>query len=389
MAADRPQGWNDPAVSGRIQRLVEGLTARRGIEHAIVAIEVGDRSFRWSGAFGLAGPGGEPATVDTPFFIASIDKLLTATVVMQLAEDGLVDLDAPMATYLPDGWVAGLHRLDDSDRTSAITVRNLLGHTSGLADFIEDRPRGGRSLVEQLVTEGDRTWEIPEALEWARDIGPHFPPQPAGTARPRIRYCDTNYLLLIAIAQEVTGRMLHQIYEERVWRPLGLRHTHLYGFSEPAEPTPVPASLWFGPAIPEMPNAFRSLFSVYSTVDDLIAFLRGFVSGRLFTDPGTVERMQSAWHRFGFPRDRATLRSPSWPIEYGLGVMRFRLPRAITPLKPVPGVVGHSGSTGSWLFHCPDLDLYLAGTVDQGTAGAVPYRFVPRLLRELQGVATG
>jgi D-alanyl-D-alanine carboxypeptidase len=384
MVADDPEPGGDP-LAGRMERLVEALPARRGIEHGIVAVESGDRSFRWAGAAGRATPGGEPATIATPFFIASIDKLLTATVVMQLVERGLGDLDASIATYLPGEWIAGLHRLDGVDRTKAITIRNLLGHTSGLADFIEDRPRGGRSLVELLVEEGDRSWEIPEALAWARDIGPHFPPQPVGTGRPRIRYCDTNYLLLIAIAQAVTGRRLHELYDEQVWRPLGLRHTYLHGFSEPAEPTPAPASLWFGATIPEMPNAFRSLFSVYSTVDDLIGFLRGFVAGRLFQDRATVQHMQAVWHRFGFPRDRATLRSPSWPIEYGLGIMRFRLPRPFTPFKPVPAVVGHSGSTGSWLFHCLDLDLYLAGTVDQGTAGAVPYRFVPRLLRELQG----
>jgi D-alanyl-D-alanine carboxypeptidase len=370
-----------------LQALVDGLAARRRIEHVVVAVETGDRSFRWSSAAGLAQPGGEPMTAVTPFFIASIDKLLTATIVMQLVEQGLVDLGAPMASYLPGEWIAGLHRLDGVDHTDEITIRHLLGHTSGLADFIEDRVKGGRSLVEQLVTEEDRSWEIPEALAWARVIGPHFAPQPAGSERPRIRYCDTNYLLLIAIAQAVTGRELHEIYDEQVWRPLGLTHTHLQGFSEPAEPTPAPAALWFGGAIPEMPNAFRSLFSVYSTVGNLLAFLRAFVAGRLFEDPATVALMLADWHRFGFPRDWATLRSPSWPIEYGLGVMRFRPPRGFTPIRPVSGVIGHSGSTGSWLFHCPELDLFLTGTVDQGTAGAVPYRFVPRLLRELQGVA--
>jgi D-alanyl-D-alanine carboxypeptidase len=198
-----------------LQALVDGLAARRRIEHVVVAVETGDRSFRWSSAAGLAQPGGEPMTAVTPFFIASIDKLLTATIVMQLVEQGLVDLGAPMASYLPGEWIAGLHRLDGVDHTDEITIRHLLGHTSGLADFIEDRVKGGRSLVEQLVTEEDRSWEIPEALAWARVIGPHFAPQPAGSERPRIRYCDTNYLLLIAIAQAVTGRELHEITTSR------------------------------------------------------------------------------------------------------------------------------------------------------------------------------
>ena len=93
--------------------------------------------------------------------------------------------------------------------------------------------------------------------------------------------------------------------------------------------------------------------------------------------------MQQCWNRFGLPTDRASLRSPGWPIEYGLGMMRFRLPRMLTPWRPVPSVVGHTGSTGCWLFYCEELDVFLCGSVDEVTAGAVPYRVVPEILRLL------
>jgi hypothetical protein len=71
-------------------------------------------------------------------------------------------------------------------------------------------------------------------------------------------------------------------------------------------------------------------------------------------------------------------------MEYGLGIIRFRLPRLLTPFRPVPELVGHSGVTGSWLFHCRELDIITAGTVDQVRGAAAPYRFVPRLIRALQ-----
>lgn len=70
----------------------------------------------------------------------------------------------------------------------------------------------------------------------------------------------------------------------------------------------------------------RSLHSIYSTARDLIAFLRALVRGELFDEPGTLELMQGRWNRFGLPRDRGALRAPGWPIEYALGLMRFRLP---------------------------------------------------------------
>jgi D-alanyl-D-alanine carboxypeptidase len=130
----------------------------------------------------------------------------------------------------------------------------------------------------------------------------------------------------------------------------------------------------------------RSFQGIYSTVADLITFMRGIVRDELFPDTAPLAAMQARWNRFGIPRDRAALRAPNWPIEYGLGIKRFQVPRLLNGLRRMPPVIGHSGSTGTWLFHCPERDLYFAGTVDEVTAGAVPYRVVPRMLRLLRAV---
>jgi CubicO group peptidase (beta-lactamase class C family) len=107
------------------------------------------------------------------------------------------------------------------------------------------------------------------------------------------------------------------------------------------------------------------------------------VTGKIFDDPGTLALMQRDWKRFGPPLDAVSLAAPSWPIQYGLGMMRFEMPAWSTPLGKVPAVVGHTGSTGSWAFYCPALELLFVGTVDQGTAGPIPFRFVPKLLQEI------
>jgi hypothetical protein len=62
--------------------------------------------------------------------------------------------------------------------------------------------------------------------------------------------------------------------------------------------------------------------------------------------------------------------------------MRFRLPRIFTRLRRLPAVIGHTGSTGCWLFYSPEWELLLAGSVDEVVAGALPYRIVPRMLIE-------
>ena len=369
----------------RLRGLLRYLMSHKQVKHALLAVESEDRRLLWRGAAGVADPVGTPMQADTPFNIASIDKLYTATVVMQLHERGRIALDAPISTYLDKALIRGVHRHGGVDYTDAITVRHLLSHTSGLADWLEDRPRGGRSFMERLFEEGDRAWTLEDLLGIVRDdLSPHFPPQATGDRRAKARYSDTNYQLLIAIIESVTGQPAHAAFQALLFRPLDLRRTCFLGYSQPLDPTPAPATIWAEDQPLDLPLALPCFPSIYATAEDCLAFLRAFVHGRFFDEPATLALMQGGWRRFGFAMDHAALRSPGWPIEYGLGIMRFRLPRLFTPLRPLPAVTGHTGSTGCWLFHCPERGLLFCGTVDQATAGAVPCRLAPRLLRMLE-----
>lgn len=380
---DLDEATGSELVNQRLRATLHRLVTRRDVQHAILAVQSGDGLFRWVGAAGEADANGSPMRRDIPFHIASIDKLYTAAVIMQLYERRRVDLNASIASYLPQSLIGGLHRIGGVDYTNHITVRNLLGHTSGLADCYEDRPRGGRSLMERLFQEGDMEWNIEDLMRRVRDeLSPHFHPQACDSARQRVRYSDTNYQLLIAIIEAVTEEPIHQVYEDMLFHPLELRHTWLFGLSAPPDATATPATIWFEDRPMDLPLALRSFPSIYSTVDDQLKFLLALVRGKLFNDTATLALMRERWHRFGLPRDAATLRAPSWPIEYGLGIMRFRLPRLFTGMRQMPAVIGHTGSTGTWLFYCEELDLLLAGTVDQATGGAIPYRVVPELLRD-------
>jgi CubicO group peptidase (beta-lactamase class C family) len=260
--------------SQRLQELLHRSVSRKGVRHAIIAIANGEGSFRWIGAAGEAKSDGRPMRNDTPFFIASVDKLFTAIVILKLCERGYVGLEEPISSYLPQAMLEGIHRSGGVDYTSSITIRHLLSHTSGLADWLEDRPTGGRSLVERLIQEGDRSLSIAEVLHMVRDqLAPHFPPQPMETTRQKVRYCDTNYMLLAAIIESVTGQLLHQVHEELLFRPLELRHTWLAGYSRPLESTPEPAILWIDNRPLEIPMMMRSFWGIYSTTDDTLRFL--------------------------------------------------------------------------------------------------------------------
>lgn len=374
---------------GRLEGLLRRLTTRKPIEQAIVAVESGDQSLRWIGAVGEVTTGGQ-VVEETPFFIASIDKLYNATIAMMLSETGRLDLDDPITTYLPSAITRRLHRHRGTDYSERITVRHLLSHTSGLADWLEDYPKGGPSLIERVLDEGDRTLTIEELATQVRDqLRPHFPPQDLSAKRPKARYSDTNFMLIIAIIEAVTDQPLHEVHEQMLYRPLGLRHTYFPGLTQPLDPTPAPMVLCAKGQPLSIPLLMRSIRGIYSTAADTMAFLRRLVRNDVFQNPETLASMQSRWHGFGLPLDRAALRSPGWPVEYGLGMMRFRLPRVFTPTAPMPSILGHTGSTGCWLFYCPEWDVLLSGSVEEATAGAVPYRTVPRILNILRSSEWG
>ncbi|HSK16300.1 MAG TPA: hypothetical protein VK915_09025, partial [Gaiellaceae bacterium] len=102
---------------------------------------------------------------------------------------------------------------------------------------------------------------------------------------------------------------------------------------------------------------------------ETLAFVRALVAGQVFADPSTAGLMRERWIPIGYP------------LQYGLGMMRFRVNRLIAPGRRPVTLVGHSGASGSWAFHCPEHDVFLAGTVDQLGARGLPFRLMARALR--------
>jgi D-alanyl-D-alanine carboxypeptidase len=368
MSASAP----DRAV--QLDAVLERLVARPAITHAVAAVSTVDGSFRWCGAAGTARPDGTPMCVDTPYFLASVTKLHIATAVLQLVEEGGIDLDASITTYLPARLTDGLHRLDGRDHTAAITVRHLLSHTSGLPDFLEDRPRRGRSWYRDLVDGHDRSWDLDDVVARARDeLRPRFAPQDLTAARQRARYSDTGFQLLIAIVEAVTGQELATVFAQRILRPLGLRQTYLPGRSQPLDPAPRPALVYDRRRPLDVPRSLVACNDLVGTVADTERFLRAHVRGELFTDPSTTDRFSERWNRIGYP------------MRYGLATMRFPVNRLVGPGRRPVTLVGHSGATGSWAFHCPELGVLLTGTVDQARGRAIPFRAMARFLQAYHG----
>jgi CubicO group peptidase (beta-lactamase class C family) len=357
-------------VDARLTGLLESLVARRGVHHANLAVTSGDGKRRWSAASGPAGADDHPLRPDTPFFIASVTKRFIITLVLQAYERGELELTAPINSYLPAEVITGLHVLGGIDRTPEITVRHLASHTSGLPDHFEKR-REGPSLYERLAAGQDLGWTFEDTIRTTREQQrPHFEPQDLTAARQKARYSDTGFQLLIRIVETVTDRSFADVLTERILGPLGLAHTWLPGRRPPDPATGAPSPLYAKQRRVELPSMIESCNDLFSTTGDLLTFQRALLDGRLFSDPRSLELLTERRNRL---RNIPILR-------YGLGTMFFRVGRLMSSGRRPVTLVGHSGATGTWLFHCPELDLHLVGTVDQAAGQAIPFPFMARCL---------
>lgn len=297
------------------------------------------------------------------YFIASITKLFVAAIVMQLCDSRQVDLDTEAAKYLDRSIIAGIHVLRGKDSSERITVRELLSHTSGIADYFEQKRPDGRSQFADALA-SDFAWSLEDILQVTKQMKPRFAPSSPGKAF----YSDTNYQLLGAIIESVTGDTFEHAVQQRIIGPLHLTHTFPFTAQTIQRYTEV-APMLYGTrpvVIPKVMASVRADGGIVSTARDGIQFLQAFMAGAIFPRQ-YLDKMQQEWRRI------------FTPLQYGMGIMRFALPRYFSPFRPAPPMVGHSGASGAVLFFAPDIDLFVSGTVNQLKKRSLPYNLMIRL----------
>jgi D-alanyl-D-alanine carboxypeptidase len=340
------------------------------IVNCAIGVQSADGRVDLAGAAGYAdGARRVPMTVDTPYPIASIAKMYTAAAIMQLCDRGQIDLEAPISRYLPADLLDGIHVYNGTDYSAQIKVYQLVNQTSGLPDYYEDKPEGGRSLFDELKAGQDQTVDIQRVVAITRTLTPKWAPG-AGDGS-KAHYADTNYELLGAIIEAVTGQPIAEVFRELIAAPLNLQHTTAYPLDQP-HPLGDPAAIFMGDQAVHIPQFLASQTAsggLVSTLAEQLIFLRAFFDGRLF-DAAHLDRMTGRWNGLFFP------------MQYGYGLMRFKLPRIMSPFKPMPALIGHSGSTGSFAFYAPSKDVYVVGTVNQIAARRKPFQLMLRIVNQ-------
>lgn len=364
------------ATIDKLEKLLNQQSANKNIFNIILGIWAEDGTLVWSGAAGVADPASQRLMrPETPYFIASITKMFTAAAIMRLHEQNLVDLETPLSRFFSAEQLAGLHRFNGQDYSAALKIYHLVGQTSGLADYFEQKNRAGQTLLDIILAEGDSAWELAEILEMVKtNLSPQFPPASTPGGGHKAFYSDTNYQLLGAILEKCLDRSLGQIFHDFFFGPLELTETYLFGDDVAGVERAPPATIYFAARPLAMPRAMRSFWAdggMVSTVTDQLTFLRALFGGQLFREASTLARMQQ-WNKLFFP------------LQYGYGLMRYKLPWFFSPFSPMPEFIGHSGASGSFSFYCPERDFYVVGTVNQLQSRSLPFKLMPRLANILK-----
>jgi D-alanyl-D-alanine carboxypeptidase len=267
-------------------------------------------------SWGLADPAGRtPMTLDTPMFLASAGKMFTSVAVLQLVDEGKVDLDAPLGRYLPDYPNAEMAK---------VTIRQLLTHRGGAGDIgILARGDGANRTKVRTISDMIR-------LNGAR--GPAFPP---GT---KAEYSNYGFILLGAVIEKVTHTSYYDYVRRRVFDPAGMiasgfpDRDHLGGVAigyttyfneEPRQIANLDTLPWRG----------ASAGGGVASANDVLRFFDAMRSGRLLS-PAMFKLATTAgatpWYGMGFV---ASSREASWGHggnSYGMDVATHFYPTVDT-----------------------------------------------------------
>lgn len=239
-----------------------------------------------------------PVTPATPFRLASVTKAFTATAIFMLADKGLLSLDDPVTKHLPAFGQAA----------SSISVKHLLSHTSGLPDYLS-RPNS--------LQWAQNDYTVAQLVE---DIGS----RPAAfTPGANSAYSNSNYILLGAIIEKLSGKSYADFVDAHIVKPLSMNSTRCGGpwAETPRLATPYePARDSGGPPdwsrlVPARPYTRSALYAAggcSSSVDDLSTFSDALAKGGLIGKPSLAQSLAPMLLTSGRP---GTMSQGGWQAD--------------------------------------------------------------------------
>jgi len=282
---------------------IDAYAKEHGFNGSILIQKGGEVGFARS--YGLANiPFKVPNTIQTKYKIASITKVFTSVLVLQLHEQGKIDLNKTIGTYLPD--YAG-------EGAGKVTVHQLLNHTSGLANFdtVKDMETALKSgiPVYQTPYTSDQLLEKFSSGKLVNEPGKVFD------------YNNADYVVLGKIIERVYGKPYEQVLAERILQPLKMENTGMLHQSDILEGL---ADTYFYRDdlkalvndLPVYPENSYAAGGMYSTVNDVLAFSNALFGGRLLEEETLALMFKPGLDDYGYGL---------WSYETKVGDRKYRV----------------------------------------------------------------
>ena len=294
--------------------------------------------------------------------IASITKFMLGVATMRLQEKGLLSLDDPISKYIPKD------KLDKiSNGNEPITVRNLMNHTTGIYDVIDDQ-----GFYLQVLNDPGKHWTTDELLKYVYGKKALFSFNPQDTAG----YSNTNYILLKMVDEAATKKSSSKILHEELIDPLGLTDTYSF-YDDPLPEGRIAQGyydLYNNGNLENLTNwntgSGNGYGGVYSTVWDMYVFIDALFAKKTILTQASLDQMLVFHH---------TIES-----RKQLGVSCFKDFIDIgDPAKDYAW--GHRGRDLSYsadLFYFPEHNAIISMIVNYGTDGNSPLRPVFKEMRD-------
>ena len=319
------------------------------------------------------------------FAIGSVTKNWVAALTLKLAEENLLDLDDPLAKWLPDYPYVD----------NRITIRQLLNHTSGIYMFWENQ-----AIWDDLIANRSKYFTPEEVLSYIKE--PDFEPGNGW------RYSNTNYLLAAMIIEKATGSTLAKVLQKYFWEPMGMRHVYVSQYDT------IPADL--------LAHVYGDNYVYGNQEEDLTFFPRvshesiGFGSSGIFISAENLARWTDLLFHGDILREQSIQEMLQFvefsPVAnmraYGLGVQQYT--KSFSNGKNAIGHGGGNIGSTTYMVHLPDQRISIVVMInafpnqaaeyitkgiiratlrDQNAIGIIPYvEFFPRGLLFLF-IATG
>ncbi|WP_420003889.1 serine hydrolase [Arenibacterium sp. LLYu02] len=271
--------FSPAALLANPQDIADYFTTSADAPGAIISVSDGTR--RVSVASGLSDMAANLALDATQSFkIGSQTKMMTAMVVLELAEEGMIDLDAPFAAYLSPDLINGIANADSA------TVRQALQMRTGIQNYTSAERPDGTSQFDMIaqnpdgVFGADQILELLEGLPATAEVGQAY------------EYSNTNYFYLSKVIEAVTGQDLGQVFQERIFAPLGMTNSYLNDFRD--NPNLVSNYLLLDGALVDTTDLLvdaQGEGGVVSTVEDMTKFLTSLLVDQTLTSETVLSTM--------------------------------------------------------------------------------------------------